>query len=115
MADTDADLPKAAVKKVVKQGLPPGQPDAQGRPRETHVNKDALLAFTEGAQVWERKVWHEAQAGALGMSTGLPQHAMDGFPGTGRLFDQRCTFMATMRSHEELPDSAPCHTLACRP
>ena len=51
MADTDADLPKAAVKKVVKQGLPPGQPDAQGRPRETHVNKDALLAFTEGAQV----------------------------------------------------------------
>ena len=58
MADTDADLPKAAVKKVVKQGLPPGQPDAQGRPRETHVNKDALLAFTEGAQVCTRKAWH---------------------------------------------------------
>jgi len=47
MVQVDAELPKAQIKRLVKAKLPGGPDD-----KETLVNKEALLAFSESAKVF---------------------------------------------------------------
>lgn len=54
--EKDTDLPKALVKKIVKNKINQtlaysAAPDAQEPKKDIQINKDALLAFSESAKV----------------------------------------------------------------
>ena len=50
MSETDTDLPKTLIKRIVKRHL--SQIDKGDTKRDTQINKDALLAFSESAKVF---------------------------------------------------------------
>lgn len=50
MSETDTDLPKTLIKRIVKRHL--SQIDKGDNKRDTQINKDALLAFSESAKVF---------------------------------------------------------------
>lgn len=50
MSETDTDLPKTLIKRIVKRHL--SQTDKGDTKRDTQINKDALLAFSESAKVF---------------------------------------------------------------
>lgn len=50
MAESDTDLPKTLIKRIVKRHL--NQIDKGDAKRDTQINKDALLAFSESAKVF---------------------------------------------------------------
>ena len=50
MSETDTDLPKTLIKRIVKRHL--SQVDKSDAKRDTQINKDALLAFSEAAKVF---------------------------------------------------------------
>ena len=50
MSETDTDLPKTLIKRIVKRHL--NQLDTSDTKRDTQINKDALLAFSESAKIF---------------------------------------------------------------
>eukprot|EP01025_Chloroclados_australasicus_P024698 TRINITY_DN2476_c0_g1_i1.p1 TRINITY_DN2476_c0_g1~~TRINITY_DN2476_c0_g1_i1.p1 ORF type:complete len:251 (+),score=54.84 TRINITY_DN2476_c0_g1_i1:45-755(+) len=52
MADTDLELPKAVIKRVVKNKLSSLSGGSKDQQKEFQVNKDALLAFGESTKVF---------------------------------------------------------------
>lgn len=54
MAELGVDLPKAVIKRIVKQALADNQGDSAGdaAKKEVQVNKDALLAFSQATKVF---------------------------------------------------------------
>lgn len=50
MSESDTDLPKTLIKRIVKRHL--SQIDKGDTKRDTQINKDALLAFSEAAKVF---------------------------------------------------------------